>query len=252
MKRAAASIAGTLALALLIPAAAPAALVEIMEVGAVPATTPPTKPMCPGEPCEVLTRTTGYQSKVVASNIVEPPRAGRVVAWTVSLGDPNASQVAYFRSREGGPAEAGISVLQPVKKLPHATTSFGYKLIASTPFVRLGGFFGKTATFALEKTIPITRGEVIALNVPTWAPVLACEGAEKVTVTETVGGKETQRSRTVCKAAGPWSWRASRKKSQCLNTSTATNQTAIGSASYYECLYHGVRLTYSASVLRPL
>ncbi|HUA12845.1 MAG TPA: hypothetical protein VMA83_12690 [Solirubrobacteraceae bacterium] len=249
MKRAAAISLGSLALALAVPALAPAALVEINEIGVV---TKPGGPMCPHEPCEVLTRTTGYQSKVVATGLFAVPRGGRLVAWTVSLGHPNASQVAYFRSREGGPAEAGIEVLAPVRKAPHTTTTYGYKLVGAGPVERIGGFFGRTATFTLETTIRVSRGDVIALNVPTWAPVLACENTERVTVTETVNGKETRKTRTVCKASGPWSWRASRSKAACLNTSTPTNQTLVGSLGYYECLYHGVRLTYSATVLRGL
>ena len=54
------------------------------------------------------------------------PRAGTVVAWTITLGRPNATQVEFFNANEGGEAEAGLAILRAEKK-PNLT----YKLIAS-------------------------------------------------------------------------------------------------------------------------
>jgi len=208
----------SLALALVLPAAAPATLAEI---GVIPATTPATVPSCPASPCLAVSRTTGFQVKVATvHNPLSATRSGTVVAWTIMLGKPNATQVKFFNTNEGGPSEAGIAVLRAVAK-PHLT----YKLIAQSPPVKLEPYFGKTAQFPLETTIPVKKGDVIALTVPTWAPALALGF-----------GNDT-------------SWRASRQKSQCTSTSAQTTQTQVGGSVQYFCLYQTARLAYSATLI---
>jgi hypothetical protein len=203
-------------LALAIPAAAPA---KLAEVGVIGETTPPTVASCPGSPCLAVSRTTGFQVKVgKIKNPMGVPRDGSIVAWTVTLGKPNATQVKFFNTNEGGEAEAGIAVLRP-QKSPNLT----YKLIASGPLVKLKPYFGKTAQFPLETNIKVKKGDEIALTVPTWAPALALGF-----------GNDT-------------SWRASRQKKQCTSTSSQTVQTSVGSNVQYYCLYQTARLTYSAT-----
>src|SRR5581483_611968 len=189
--------------------------------GVIPATTPATVPSCPASPCLAVSRTTGFQVKVAtAKNPLSAPRAGTVVAWTIALGKPNSTQVKFFNTNEGGPSEAGIAILRPLKT-PHLT----YKLIASSPTVKLEPYFGKTAQFPLETTIPVRKGDVVALTVPTWAPALALGF-----------GNDT-------------SWRASRPKKQCASTSSQTSHTQVGSSVQYFCLYQTARLTYSATLI---
>ena len=147
-------------------------------------------------------------------------RDGSIVAWTVTLAKPTAAQIKYFNSSEGGPAEAGIAVLAPQKK-----PNLAYKLIAQGPTVKLEKYFGQTAQFPLPTSIPVKKGELIALTVPTWAPALALNF-----------GNDT-------------SWRASRSKAQCTSTSTQTAHTQIGSPVQYYCLYQTARLTYSATLV---
>ena len=106
MRRTAAAILATAALCLALPAGAPATLAE---VGVLPPTTPPTVPSCPTTPCLAVSRTTGFQVKVgAAHNFLAVPRSGTIVAWTITLGKPNASQIKFFNSNEGGTSEAGI------------------------------------------------------------------------------------------------------------------------------------------------
>src|SRR5271170_5887738 len=218
MRRIPIAVLASFALALALPALAPATLTE---VGVIGATTPATVPSCPAAQCEALSRTTGFQVKVGSErNVLSAPRAGTIVAWTITLGNPNASQIKYFNANEGGPAEAGIAILAPQRK-PNLT----YKLIAQSPLVKLQPYFGKTAQFPLETTIPIKKGYVVALTVPSWAPALALGF-----------GNDT-------------SWRASRPKSGCTSTSSQTSQTVVGSAVQYFCLYHTARLTYSATLI---
>jgi hypothetical protein len=218
MKRTYPAILASLALVLVLPAVAPA---TIAEVGVIPTTTPPTVPSCPASPCLAVSRTTGFQVKVATNTtLMDAPKAGSVVAWTITLGKPNATQIKFFNANEGGPAEAGVAILRAEKK-PNLT----YKLIASSPTVKLEKYFGKTVQFPLETTIKVRKGDIIALTVPTWAPSLALGF-----------GKDT-------------SWRASREKKQCSSTSSQSTQTAIGSAVQYFCLYQTARLTYSATLV---
>jgi hypothetical protein len=208
----------SIALALALPALAPATLTE---VGVIGTTTPATAASCPATPCLAVSRTTGFQVKVGSErNLLSAPRAGTIVAWTITLGNPTAAQIKFFDENEGGPAEAGIAILQPQRK-PNLT----YKLIAQGPLVKLQPYFGKTAQFPLETTIPIKKGYVVALTVPSWAPALALGF-----------GNDT-------------SWRASRPKSGCKTTSAQTTQTTVGSAVQYFCLYQTARLTYSATLI---
>jgi hypothetical protein len=217
MRRTLTAILGGTALALLaLPALAPATL---SEVGIIGATTPATVPSCPSSPCLAVSRTTGFQVKVgSATNILSAPRSGTIVAWTIILGKPNATQIKFFNTNEGGPSTAGIAILRAQKK-PNLT----YKLIAQSPLVKLEPYFGKTAQFPLETTIQVKKGDVIALTVPSWAPALALGFANTT------------------------SWRASRPKASCSSTSAQTTHTTVGSNVQYVCLYRTARLTYSAT-----
>jgi hypothetical protein len=218
MRRLATAVLGGLALGLALPAAAPATLAE---VGLLPPTTPATVPSCPASPCLAVSRTTGFQVKVgSAHNFLAAPRSGSVVAFTVMLGKPNATQIKFFNANEGGESEAGIAILRPV-----AHPNLTYKLVATSPPVKLEPYFGKTAQFPLETTLKVRKGDFVALSVPTWAPALAL-GFDKGT-----------------------SWRASRPRSGCTSTSSLSTQTSIGSAVQYFCLYQTARLTYSATLI---
>jgi hypothetical protein len=211
-------IVASAALALLLPAAAPA---KLTEVGVIGTTTPATVASCPASPCLAVSRTTGFQVKVgTIHNPMGATRSGTVVAWTITLGKPSTTQIKFFDTNEGGASEAGIAVLRPQTK-PNLT----YKLIAQSPLVKLQPYFGKTAQFALETTIPVKKGDEIALTVPTWAPALALGF-----------GNDT-------------SWRASRPKKQCTTTSSQTAHTQINTAVQYYCLYQTARLTYSATLI---
>ncbi len=203
-------------LTLALPATCAATL---SEVGVIPETTPPTTPSCPSS-CLAVTRTTGYQVKVGSTRgLVAAPREGTVVAWTITLGKPNATQVKFFNANEGGPASAAIAVLRPQPK-----PNLAFKLIAQSPVVPLEKYFGKTVQFPLASTIQVKKGDVVALAVPTWAPALALGFTNET------------------------SWRASRPRSQCSSTSAQSAQ-QLGTSVQYYCLYRQARLTYSATLI---
>jgi hypothetical protein len=218
MRRISTAIFASLALALVLPAASPATL---SEVGLIGATTPATAPSCPGSPCLAVSRTTGFQARVGPVNrLMRVPRDGTIVAWTVVLGKPNATQIKFFDANEGGSSEAGIAILRP-----QAKPNLSYKLVAESPTVKLQPYFGLTAQFPLASTLPVKKGDMVALSVPSWAPALALGF-----------GNDT-------------SWRASRPRKQCSTTSSQTTQTLLSSAVQYFCLYQTARLTYSATLI---
>jgi len=176
--------------ALALPAAASA---DIIEVGKLD---PPATPSCPSKPCLAVSRTTGYQAKVGATRgLMTIPKNGRIVAWTISLGKPGKKQVAFFDEKLGGESQAQITILNPRRKLRS-------RAVAQGELQKLTPFFGSTVQFALDKSIVVKKGWVVALTVPTWAPALA------------VGlGADT-------------SWRASRGKGTCEDTDADPAQPA--------------------------
>jgi hypothetical protein len=217
----------------MLPALAAATLVE---VGQKARTTPPTAPSCPGNPCLAVSRTTGFQVSVgPLTGPLTIPRDGRVVAWTITLSKPNGTQIKYFNEHEGGAASAGLAILRPKTastktgkgKRPKTVAPTGYTLVAQGPVLPLEPYFGETAQFALEKTLEVKKGDIVALTVPTWAPAL------------TLGFAKTT------------GWRASRPASKkgCEETSVQTADTKLGSVAPFACQYHEARLTYSATLV---
>ena len=204
--------AGCVALAC---AAAPsAASARIVEVGQAPTEAVPT---CPASPCLAVSRTTGYQAKVVDSrDVYVIPRAGRIVAFSVSLGKPTRRQIAFF-DENFGTASAGIAIIRRGERL------FG-RVVATSPVYPLKNYFGQTVQFALPRALDVERGYVVALTVPTWAPALT--------------GLLDDGS----------SWRASRPLNGCDDTDRQTAQQSLGALTQYRCLYKA-RLTYSATLI---
>src|SRR5215216_4869168 len=197
----------------LLPAAANAKIIELGKTAAEPT------PSCPGKPCLAVSRTTGYQAKVgTERGLFVAPQAGRIVAWTVSLGAPTKKQIAFFDDTLGGAASAGISVFKPGDSL------FG-TITGQSPIQQLKPYFGETVQFPLGRSLTVRKGYTVALTVPTWAPALA------------VGfGNDT-------------SWRASRSKEQCTDTATQTALLELGKTAQFRCLYRTARLTYSVTMI---
>jgi len=201
--------------ALALPAAAPA---KITELGQLP---DGVLGACPLD-CQAVSRTTGYQAKVGPDRtLYQAPADGRIVAWTVALGNPGPKQSAFFAERLGGESQAAIVVLAIEKKLVR-------RIVAKAPLMKLTDYFGSVAQFPLEQTLAIKKGQYIGLSVPSWAPALQ------------LGlGNDS-------------SWRASRSKRLCTDPAVTSTQTALlgnRSASEFGCLYKTTRLTYSATFI---
>lgn len=200
-------------IAALAPSAADAKIVELGQTS-----TRPT-PSCPAKPCLAVSRTTGYQVKVGEErDMFTAPRRGRIVAWTIQLGDPTAKQVKFFNTTLGGAPSAGISVFRPGERLRGTITG-------QSPVVGLTDYLGETVQFPLVTSLSVRKGDRVALTVPTWAPALA------------VGfGADT-------------SWRASRTEKQCDDTQTQTAVRKLGAITQFRCLYKTARLTYTVTMI---
>ena len=217
MKTSLSALLVLLATLVLLPTAAASA--RVLEIGRASDAEELPQPSCPASPCFAISRTTGYQAKVGTNRgLLKVPERGRIVAWTIRLSKPGARQIRFFNERLGGESQAGISILKNGKRL------FG-RVTAASPLVALQPFFGQTVQFPLEQSIPVRKGQTVALTVPTWAPALA-----------TGMGADT-------------SWRASRPAGDCDDTATQTAQTEMRSLAQYRCLYQRVRLSYSATLV---
>ena len=154
---------------------------------------------------------------MASRGLMTVPQDGRIVAWSMTLSKPGPSQIKFFNENLGGEATAGISILRPGKRLFART-------IRSSAVFKLTPYFGKTVQFALSRSLLVHKGELVAMNVPTWAPALA------------VG------------LGGDTSWRASRAADRCRDTQNQTAQDP-GEVTQYRCLYRTARLLYSATLV---
>jgi hypothetical protein len=227
MKRSLLATAGVVALCGLLPAAADA---TISELGAT--TSPLVAPVCPkGVPpsqCTIiLTRATALET--IRDNIAYPSTvksAGRIVAFTVGLSGLSTnpatalSDTRFLDKTYGGDAEVGITVLKRVGK----KTAWTWAVVAQSPLVDVQPYLGQVAQFPLATSIPVVRGEAIALTTPTWAPVL-----------------------TIDLSTSHFAYRQSRSRSCNLPPNTTQAQVTLGQSSVYSCDYPGTRVEYSAT-----
>jgi hypothetical protein len=196
-----------------------AAIGQVFETGGNPANL---ASACPND-CIVLAKVTGYQTKVgTTPGAMVAAKSGRIVAWTVTLGNPTAKQLAYFQTENNlGEASANFTVLRPKKKLRYTAVQQG----PSTVFTK---YFGSTVTIPLTRTISVKKGDVIGITTKSWLPVMAVN----------------QPSST--------SWRASRGKGKCEDTGPNGkdySQTKLKRTVQYACLYRGVQLLYSVTIV---
>jgi hypothetical protein len=198
--------------ALLLPAVASAKITEMGQLAAGVIGT------CPAS-CQAVSRTTGYQAKVGPDrNLYRAPADGRIVAWTIGLGNPGPKQTAFFNDKLGGASQAALVVLKPGTKLVQTVT-------AKSPLETLTDYFGQSVQFPLVKTLAIKKGYYVGLTVPTWAPAL------QISL-----GNDT-------------SWRSSRGKDACGDTGTQSAMVGAKKKASFRCLYRTARLTYSATFI---
>lgn len=227
MKRFSLLVAAFVVVAALAPTGA---FAQIVELGATK--TPLVAPTCPkgasAANCTIiLTQVTALEA--IRDGVSYPTtvkRAGYLVAWTVGLSrlSSNAqaahNAVHYLDSSYGGNTEAGISVLKAVG----AKSQHRWEVMAESPVVHLQPWLGYVVQFPLSTPLAVKAGEVVALTVPTWAPVLSID-----------------------LPTGSFSYRQSRGANCSKPAVTEQAQQTIGGSAQYLCDYPGTRVEYSAT-----
>lgn len=214
----------------------------------------PASSSCDPERCFVEARVTGFQTRIGSKR--KPfvsPFPGRVVAWSIKLGKPSKEANTCFTSGcdtdgtrfdgFGGPARARIAILQPIRKDIQRGKP-NYKILRQSRVEDLAPFFGGTATFALKHPLKIGRGQIVALTIPTWAPVFA----------DGLSSTNTWRaSRRATKARGGCTIKDSEGRDIGANVRAGgphIKRKGKSGVRYYGCTYSGNRLLYSATVVR--
>ena len=206
-------IATTFACAGALVAAAPANA-EVRELG-VSNESPLVDPSCPAD-CQAIGRVSGYPVQVGGLKnpfLVDEP--GKIVAFTVRLGKPDAEQTAFFSNLFGGQAQVRLSVLKP------ARTKRRHRLQAQSEVVNVQSYFGSTPTFALKTPLLMDKRSVVALTVPTWIPAFAVNQPADV------------------------AWRFSREN--CDNAEEPAAQQTLKSLRTYGCFKRTARPVYSVT-----
>lgn len=207
-------ITGTVLAALALPQAASAKVVELGSK------IPRATVSCPAN-CQAIGRVTGYQGRGGAvRNPFVIPRAGKIVAFTIRLGQPDATQERFFEDLYGGPPQVRLSILRKGDK---RRTRNDHRLLAQSPAFRVDSYFGTAPTFVLNKPLRVRAKNIVAITVPTWVPAFA------------VG---LQRDH--------W-WRSSRRKGRCENVRQTAHQTRLMSVKVFGCTYFTARLYYTAT-----
>jgi hypothetical protein len=221
------------------PRQADSAPLRVVVLGQTPNTP---SPSCPGKhdasgnpivECRVEGHVTGFQS--IADGVARPfeaPFEGKIIAWSISLSKPSTvetkettDEVGFFNDFFGAPAQARIGILRPIEdsKPPK------YKLVRQSPIEILNPYFGSTPIFALDHPLTVLKGQVVALTIPTWAPMFALRLGEGDT------------------------WRGSRLPDHCVSREDVQGghpQQGVGKTKTYGCYYSDARLLYTATLVK--
>jgi hypothetical protein len=210
-----------------LPAGASARMIEI---GAT--TSPLISPVCPANVTQanctiVLTQVTALES--ARDGIAYPTKitkAGDIVAFSLgvsALSSKSAtvrSDIQYLNGAYGGTAQAELTVLRPTGR----RSRNGWMVAAESPSFQLQPYLGQVVQFPLAMPLPVVPGEVLALTVPTWAPVLTFNLTPNL-----------------------FSYRQSRKVKCVAAPGIGQAQSIIGQRAQYGCSYAGTRVEYSAT-----
>jgi hypothetical protein len=211
-----------------LPAVAAAQTVELGQTTAAPLVAPACPANVSASDCKiVLTRATGLQT--IRAGVDYPTIAktsGEIVAFTVGLSRLSANNTtakSYIHGLDttyGGTTQVAIAILKPIG----AHKLFTWQLAAVSPVVHVQPYLGTVTQFPLTTPLQITKGEAVALSVPTWAPVL-----------------------TIGQTTADYAYRQSRS-ANCANASV-TDQAmfTLSVNNVFGCDYTGVSPQYSAT-----
>lgn len=225
MKRFSLPVAAALGVLALAPAAASA---KTIEVGAT--ATPVAAPVCPtGVPknqCTIiLTETTALET--ASDGVLYPTTvktAGRIVAYTLGLAKLTKADINTLDAAYGGKPYVELAVLRKATGAQGAQRFFTVAQISKPNFIQ--PWFGHVTTWPLNTTLVVQKGDLLALTVPTWAPVLAINLPSQ-----------------------KFQYRASRSSGCALQSTftTSTAQLTVGNTKQYRCFYTATRVEYTAT-----
>lgn len=194
--------------------------------------------------CEIaLDQTTVYQTQsdgTANPDLITSP--GVIAAFSVGIsglyiqGASLSSLLASADSRYGGPPSVQLTVLRPLANRPGKR----WAVAAQSPVIQLKHFIsgqagGSVTEFPLLAPIPVVRGEMVAITIPTWAPILS------IGMATTQFAYVQSHSPQVSTAAG------ASKRASCQNDVSPTRaQLTLGQQAEYRCAYTGARVEYSA------
>jgi hypothetical protein len=219
-------------LAALAPAAASA---QIIEVGAT--TSPLVAPVCPpnltASQCTiVLPEVTAFES--VRDGVAYPTRItkpGDVVGFSLGVSSLTSnttkakSEISFLNGLYGGGPTAQLSVLRHLGR----GSSTDWRVVGQSAVFQLLPYLGQVVEFPLVQPLPVVPGEVLAVTVPTWAPIL-----------------------TINVTPSQFGYRQSRR-AKCTVPPASSAQTLVGNRAGYRCSYTGTRVEYSATeITTPL
>ena len=197
---------------------------------------------CPGKivnnveikPCRVEGHVTGFQA--IAGGVARPyeaPFDGKVVAWSITLAKPSRKETEDDDRRDRLLQRIPRQALAGADRHPApdrrleaaATTSWSARARSrrSTPTS------ARTPIFALDHPLTVLKGQVVALTIPTWAPMFAFN----------VSAENT--------------WRGSRLPGHCSSKEDIQNghpQQGVGKTKTYGCYYSNARLLYTATLVK--
>jgi hypothetical protein len=190
---------------------------------------------CPGTPCRATGKMTGFQVQQLkqrdGDRVTEFPTRVRgrnswLVAFSLKLGNPTDEQKQFFNRLWGKPAQARISILDPEPKQgDRRNRRQRYRLHNQSQPFDLTPFFGRKAWFVLRQRIHVSRGQIVALTLPTWAPVLATD--------------LRPRER----------WRSSRDPDHCDDVERQVARQKVGRLRDYRCVHTTARLLFTALIV---
>jgi hypothetical protein len=226
MKRTLLALGAVLLTAALIPASSVAQEVPIGVTSS-----PVISPICPtgvsqADCAIVLEQMTALQT--LRDGVSSPALvhdSGELVSFTVGISAISsdkktlASDEKFLDSAYGGPPAVQITVLRQVGAPSHER----WEVAAQSSSVALQRYLGRVIQFPLTQDLPVIPGEVIALTVPTWAPVLSFD-------LSTSKFAYRQSRRTGCKSV----------------TTSEQAELTLGQQAQFGCNYTGTRVEYSA------
>jgi hypothetical protein len=187
------------------------------------------KPLCPNKKNEAKCAGTGSVTGFGVSfdgkrGLYKAPSDGHIVAWSVDLSKPTRSQRDFFEEtfkdpKFGTEPQAGISILKRKGKRSR------YTLAKKSPTMPLDDSLGRKPIFTLDKPLKIQKGRIVALTMPTWAPLYT----NRVSPAKNF-------------------WKASRKSDACSEEDVPKAKPHVrkGSTREYGCKLSGERILYWA------